>query len=241
MPKEPKTPQEKKLLELKKDYFTFSRDPHAFRKTWKRKKVLANQEYRRKSAELFAHVTPGASAEDVELVVGDVTTSHLQKGIARTKLIKWGTVSLGEKIKAKLEKREQTVGRRANRHRLMDAITASAVTTLGSLEENQLTDVVRRIALLLRGGDPMEWARLYQSSDPLDRAIFFVERLSRGDSYYVDALRRNPKLCHSFQRWRDKANRILAKLRRPHERKLEQKVAAAKKIKALRRAKAKDE
>ncbi len=79
----------------------------------------------------------------------------------------------------------------------------------------------------------MEWARLYQSTDPLDRAILFVE--ARGDSNYLNALCRNEKLCESFQHWKKKANSVLGKLRRPEKRKIEEKAANEKKVKALRR------
>ncbi len=235
MAKDRASPQEKKQLQLARDHFTFSESPHGFRKTWKQKKAETNRQYRRKSEELLSQLKPEISPEDVELITDDVTISHLKNGITRKRLKKSGTVSVGEKVKIKLEKRAETVGRRVNHQRKYDAIVASAVRTLNSLEGEQLVDVVKRIILLLRGGDPVEWMRLYESGDSLDRAVFFVERLNRGDGFYWDALRRNRELCESFQLWRKNANQILAKVGRPQERDLEQRIATEKKVKVLRR------
>lgn len=233
MPRDRKTPQEKKHLELQKDHFTFSKNPHAFRKTWKRKKSLINREYRRKSDELLAKAKPQISAKDAESVVGDVTVAHLKESILRKRLQKWSTVTVGEKVKIKLQKREEMVGRRVNSTRHYDSIVKTAVSTLLELEGDQLTDTANRIARVLQGGDPVEWMRLYRSRDRLDRAIYFVERLARGDAFYIDALRRDQALCESFQLWKKNANRLLAKQRRPVQKKLEEKAASQKRVKAL--------
>lgn len=230
-----KSPREKKDLEFKKDHFTFAKSQHGFRKAWPLKKALANREYRRKSEELLSQAKSGNSLEDVDLVAGELTAGQVRNAISRKRLQKWGTVSVGEKIRVKLEKRSATVGRRAKKHRKYDAIVTSAVLTLNSLEGKALADAVKCIALLLQSGDPLEWARLYESTDPLDRAIFFVERLARRDSDYLNALCRNKKLCESFQRWKRKANRVYDKAGRPQQRKIEQKVANERKVKALRR------
>ena len=230
-----KTPQQKKELEYSRDHFTFSDSPHAFRRTWKLKKKLANREYRRKSDELLVKAKPEISADDAEVVVEDLTVAHLKKPVLRKRLQKSSTVTLGQKVQIKLEKRKETVGRRVNQHLRYDAIATEAVNTLNSLEGRQLADYVERSARFLVGGDPIEWMRLQKSTDPIDRALYFLERLTRGDGYYLDALRRNQDLCKSFLRWRDKANRVLAKVMRPAQGKLEQKQVAAKKVNALRR------
>src|SRR5580692_636652 len=201
MPKERKSPQQKKQLGYQKDHFTFSESPHAFPRQWRRKKTQANRKYRRKSDELLAQAKPEISAEDAELIIGDITESHLKKSVSRERLRKSSTVTIGEKIRIKLEKRKETVGRRVNNHRRYDSIIKEAVSALTSLEGQQLVDCVKRLAHLLGGGDPIEWLRLQKSEDPIDRALYLIERLTQGDANYADALRRNQELCKSFQAW----------------------------------------
>lgn len=219
MPRQQKSPQQKKELELKKDHFTFAKHVHGFRKEWKDKKAQANRQYRRQSDELLVLAKPEISADDAEALVGDVTIARLQRSVPRKRLHKWSTVSLGEKISIKSQKREDTVDRRAKGRRNWDNVVQSAVTTLLSLEGDELVQVVKRIAGLIQGGDPVEWMRTYQSKDRLDRTIFFVEQVNRGNCLYIDALRRNQELCKAFQAWAVKANRILAKQRRPAQKK----------------------
>jgi uncharacterized protein YaaN involved in tellurite resistance len=235
MPRQQKTPQLKKELELNKDHFTFTKNPHAFRKSWKAKKAEANRQYRRKSDELLAVAKPENSAEDFESLVGDVTAAHLKKSVSYDRLHKRGTVSLREKIESKSQKRQETVDRRAKGKRNWDKVVHSAVTTLVALQGDELIQVVKRIAGLIQGGDPIEWMRTYQSKDRLGRTIFFVEQINRGNCNYIDALRRNQELCKAFQTWVAKANRTIAKQKRPAQRKLEQKVATQKKVKAILR------
>lgn len=236
MPREQKTPQEKKRLELEKDHFTFSNAPHAFRKNWKKKKSNLNRQYRRKADQLLAEAKPEISADNAEIVVGHVTAVHLKESVLTKRLRKSSTVSLGEKVQTKLQKRKEAIGRRVSHKRQYDEIVHAAMKTLLQLEGDQFKDAVDRIARLLQGGDPVEWSRLYQSKDRLDRAIFFVEQISRGNAFYLDALRRDQELCLSFQSWKKKVNRILARARRPAIRKLEQKIATEKKLKAVVRA-----
>jgi hypothetical protein len=233
MPRQQKTPQLKKELELKKDHFTFAKNPHAFRKGWREKKAEANRQYRRKSVELLAVAKPQISADDVEALIGDVTVAHLLKSVPRKSLHKRGTVSLGEKIENKSEKRQETVDRRAKGKRNWDRVVQSAVSTLLALQGDELVQVVKRIAGLIQGGDPIEWMRTYQSKDRLDRTIFFVKQINRGNCHYIDALRRNQELCKAFQSWADKANRILAKQRRPIQRNLDERAATEKRVKAV--------
>ncbi len=109
MPRQQKTPQQKKQVELKKDHFTFAKNPHAFRKSWKEKKAEVNRQYRRKSNELLAPAKAEISADDAEALVGDVTVAHLEKSVSHKRLHKWGTVSLGEKIEFKSQKRQDTL------------------------------------------------------------------------------------------------------------------------------------
>jgi hypothetical protein len=162
-----------------------------------------------------------------------VTVSQLHKSVPRKSLHKWGTVSLGEKIESKLQKRRESIDRRAKGKRNWDKVVQSAVTTLLALEGDELVQVIKRIAGLIKGGDPVDWMRTYQSKDELARTIFFVEQVNRGNCDYIEALRRNQELCKAFQTWAAKANRILAKQMQPAQRKLEQKAATERKVKAL--------
>lgn len=199
MPRERKTPQEKKRLELEKDHFTFSKAPHAFRKTWKKKKAQMNRQYRRKSDEVLLPAKPEIGAVDAEALIGDVTAAHLKNSVLVKKLRKWSTVPLAQKIKVKSEKRQDTVGRRAKRKRNWDQVVRSAVSTLLALEGDELVQVVKRVAGLVHGGDPVEWMRAYRSKDRLARTIFFVEQIERGDWFHIEALRRNQDLQQSVQ------------------------------------------
>lgn len=126
-----KTPQEKKELPLKKDHFTFSDSPQSFPKTWKRKKAIISREYRRKSDELLTKAKSEFSLDDAELVTGDLTATYLQKSISRERLRKQGTVTLGEKVKSKLEKRIATVGRRVNQQKYYDDLARTTLETVG--------------------------------------------------------------------------------------------------------------
>jgi hypothetical protein len=235
MGKESKSPQEKKQLEYSKDHFTFSETPHAFPRQWRRKKARVNRQYRRKSDELLAPAKQHLSASDAEVLVGDLTIGHLKDSITRKRLRKSSTVSVGEKVRIKLEKRKEMTGRRANSHRRYDDLVAEAVGTLTSLEREDLTKFVRRAKKFLQGGDPLEWIRLRESDRPLDRALYFLESLERGDASFHDALRRNQALCHGFQQWRKEANRRLMKDARAAVRKAKEKSAIGKKLKASRR------
>jgi len=235
MPRKQKSPQQKKQLQLKKDHFTFTNAPHAFRKNWKKKKAKVNRQYRRKSDQILATAKPQITSSEAEALVGDVTSAHVENSISKKRLRKRGTVLLGEKIKIKSRIRREKVGRRVASRRRSDQIVANAVTTLMTLEGDELIQVVVRIAKAVQGGDPIEWARLYRSQDPIDRAVFFVEQIERGDWTLSEALRRDQDLRETFRAWVANANRILAKQARPSQRKLQQKIATGKKVKAVLR------
>ena len=233
MPRQQKSPQQKKQLELKKDHFTFTDAPHAFRKNWKKKKANVNRQYRRRSDEVLCIAKPEISGEDAEVLVGDVTVAHLENSISERRVRKRSTVSLGEKIKTKSLNRQERIGRRVESKRESSHVVQSAVSTLVALDGEELVQVVNRIDKVLHGGDPIEWMRLYQSKDRIDRAILFVEQIERGDWTLSEALRTDQKLCKTFQSWAVKASRILAKQARPSQRKLAQKVAIKKKVNIL--------
>jgi len=235
MTRERKSPQQKKSLEYGRDHFTFSEHPHAFRRNWKRKKTQANRETRRKSDELLAQTKPEMPAADVELIAGEITVAQLAKSVLRKRLRKGGTVSVGEKVKLKLEKRAEMIGRKVQSYKRFDSEVVQAVTTLRSLEGERLVDFVRRSSVFLDGGDPLEWSRVRSSSDPIDRALSFLEGLVRGDARLDDALCRNQELREAFRNWVNNANRLLAKDQRVVQRKVEQRRLAEKKVKTLRR------
>lgn len=235
MAKEQKSPQQKKKLEYTRGHFTFSKHVHAFRKEWKLKKDLINREYRRKSGDLLAKAKPEMSIDDAELVAGDVTAAHVEQSITRKRLRKSGTVTVGEKVKLKLEKRTEAVGRRVKSHEKYDREAAEAVATLTSLGGDQLVDFVRRSAIFCRGGDPIEWLRVHKSPEPIDHALFFLHEIERGSVPPREALRRSEELCKSLRAWVENANRILARDQRVLQRKIEQKESTEKKVKTLRR------
>jgi hypothetical protein len=109
-----------------------------FPKTWKRKKTFANREYRRKSDELLAPAKLGIAADDAELIADDLTVGHFQKSVVQKRLQKVGTVSVAEKVKQKLEKREAAVGQNVQRHQIFDRAATLAISTLSSLVGEEL-------------------------------------------------------------------------------------------------------
>jgi hypothetical protein len=235
MPKERKSPQEKKQLEYTRDYFSCGESVHGSRKTWPRKKAFTNREYRRKSDELLSQAKPGISGDDADIVAGEITATHLRKSVSRKRLQKWPPITVGEKVKIKLQKRKETFARRANKRHGYEAAIESALNTLSSLEGAQLMEVLRRITTILQGGSSVERMRQYSTPGPLNRAIFFMECVLRGDARYIQTLRKNPGLRKSYQLWQEKAGSAFAKLYRPQIRKREQKPAIEKKIKAILR------
>jgi hypothetical protein len=232
--KKPKSPQLKKELSFKKDHFTFAEYPHAFRRNWRNKKVRANRKYRRKIEQLLAPAQKLIPAKDAESVVEDLTTTFFKNSIG-SRLRKSGTVTVGEKVNIKLEKRKQMVGRRVNSHRKYDLLVEQAVNMLTTLPPGDLAKFLKRAKKLLQGGDPVEWMRVGQSHNEVDRALWFLERVERGDGYFHDALGRNQQLCAIFHEWQKEANRILTKEARPSLQKYEEKRSIERRLKADRR------
>jgi hypothetical protein len=235
MAKERKSPPEKKAHEYSKDHFTFgSRSARAFPKVWKRKKTHANQEFRRKSSALLTQAKPGLAAEDAILITGELAAQQFEVSVIRKSLHKFGTVTVGEKIKRKLNKRKDTVSRRVQNRERYDREAAQAVTTLSALECEQLADAIQRAGLLCRGGDPVEFSRIYRSKDSLDRALLFVRNVHWGSCHERDALCRNPKLREAFGAWVDEANRVLRRPEITAFKKAAEKQALKKKLTAQR-------
>ena len=237
MTKARKSPQEKKALELTKDHFTGGfNSTRSFHKKWKQKKTHANREYRRKSEELLAPAKPGIAAADVPLTVDDLTAVRFQKSVVRKPLRKTGTITVGEKIKVGLAKREQTVGRKVQRRESDHRAAASVIRTLSSLEGDRLVEFVRAAGRLCAaiGGD--EARRVQLSKNPLDQALHFIYRLKWGLNSPADAVCRDEELHKALSAWTVKANRILRRDRRAIEERSEQKQANERKAKTLRRA-----
>jgi len=237
MAQERKSPQEKKQLEYTRDHFTYGNASHrAFPKVWRRKKAYVNRSFRRKSDDLFAQAKPGIGAEDAAAIGEGVTTARIARFHAEKRLYKSGTVSVGERIRHKLQRRKETVGRRPKNSAKYDRMAAAAVNTVTALEGNELKMVAHRMSRLCQRGDPIEFQRIQQSSDPIDQALKFFERIFRGSAPERLALRRSNALCKAWCDWIDVANRILQRDRRPFQTKAEEKLATEKKLKAMYRA-----
>ena len=234
MAKERKSPQEKKHLEYTKDHFTFGwHSSRMFPKTWRLKKTRVNREYRRRSEQLLARTKSGIPADNVELVADDFTAARF-RSVVRKRLRKTGTVTVGEKVKRKLERRQDAVGRNVQRRQHYDGAATSAISTLRSLDGEKLAEVVRHADLLCGARNAEELKRVLQSSDPIDRALHFLYRIASGSAFELDALRRKPELVRELATWMERANRILNRDKRAVERKVDQKRATQKKLKTLR-------
>lgn len=206
-----KSPQEKKALEYAKDHFTFGRQSsRMFPKTWKVKKAQVNRQYRRKSQNVLADLRPGIGEAD--LMSEDLTAARFQKSISRKRLYKHGTVTLGEKVKVKMEKRAATVGRRNQLKERSDRRAMSAITTLDGLQDEELARAARR-AETLCSGNAQELRRVMSSQDPVDRALEFLYRICFGSAHEIYALWRNPELQHRLGIWLNKPEKVTARSR----------------------------
>ena len=170
----------------------------------------------------------------MELIANDLTAARFQKSVSRERLHKFGTVSVGEKVQIKLEKRADATGRNVRRHRWNEQEVAAASSVLSALRGEKLIDVVRRTDRLLNLRNADELKRVRQSNDPVDRAISFLHRLSWGSVADLDGLKRNAELERDFGIWAQKANCIIERDKRERVRKSDQKEVVLTKMKALR-------
>lgn len=186
---------------LHKDHFTFGwNSSRNFPQTWKRKKEHANRVYRRKSEELLAPAKPGMAGDDVDALSDDLTAAHFQMSVSRKRLRKTGTVTVGEKVRMKLDRRADAVGRNVRRHRQYDDSASSAVRTLCSLGGEQLAEVVRRADLLCNARNADELKRVRCGKDRIDRALYFLRQVVvAGSTFERDALRRNSDVGEAFR------------------------------------------
>lgn len=232
MAKERKSPQQKKELEYTRNHFTFGWvSSRNFPQTWKRKKARVNRSYRRKSEEILAEVKPGVASNEVEWVAEDLTAARFQKSISRKRLRKSGVVTVGEKIKRKLERRKEAAGRHGRRDQKHDNAARSAVETLSSLQGERLIEFVRRADLVCNARNPAALKSVLPCKDQFGQALYFLDRIAAG-GFERDALQRNPELNKAFGRWLEKANRILTKIQRTGEVKVQQKKVLRTKLKA---------
>ena len=226
MQKASKSPQEKKHLEYTKDHFTFGRQSsRSFPKTWKRKKVHANREYRRKSEELLAQTKPGSGLDSLPSNAEDLTAARFMKSVVRKPLHKAGTVTLGEKVRLTLTSRGERAGRRVKKEATVREEATSVIQTLNKLEGDGLVNFVRRANELCSIRDSKESVRLHRSAEPIDQALYFVYRLSVGINSPRDTICKDDKLRVPLAAWFMKANRILSR----DERIAKNKVAEKKK------------
>lgn len=101
-----RTPQEKKRLSLERDHPLSAKYPHAFRKSWPRKK--------RKVQKAFRHAVKqrlGAGKGTVDLQVDGMPDLG---GIRRKKKQKWGAFPLGVVIQQKKQRRILSYRRKKN-------------------------------------------------------------------------------------------------------------------------------
>jgi hypothetical protein len=101
------TPPEKKRLSYKKDHRTHTgEDDRAMRRAWASRKARVNRKYRRKAD---AALQKAISPERIHLVLtGDDETTRemIRKGLTRERnKPKWGVLTLGQVVEAKLESR----------------------------------------------------------------------------------------------------------------------------------------
>jgi hypothetical protein len=228
MAKERKSPQEKKQLEYNRDHFTFGwNSSRSFPQRWNRKKARLNRQFRRKSEHILAEAKPGVAAEDVDRIADDLTAARFQKSVSRKRLRKTGTVTVGEKVRSKLERRAEAVGRRVRsqqRHEEAAISSAnSAVPVLNSLRGEELVNIVRRADQLCNSKSAAEFKLVLLSKQPVDRALYFLYRLSYGSAHDLGALRQNPELEKALGSWMAKANRILERERQARDRELAEK------------------
>lgn len=99
-----RTPQEKKRLSLKKDHPLVAEYPHAFRKSWPKKKRRAQRTFRRKTKQALDQGKGPIDPAAEEWVDSG--------GIRRKPVNNWGAPALGEVIKRKKIRRIESYRRK---------------------------------------------------------------------------------------------------------------------------------
>jgi hypothetical protein len=230
VPRQLKSPQEKKQLASTRDHFTGGyNSTRKFVKNWKRKKALVNREFRRKADQPLLKAKPGTPSDDVESVAAEITVESLQRSTLRKRLKKVGTVTVGEKVRSSLKKRRLAAGRRVQQKATHDRRFIETMAALRTLDDENLTDVLVRSWHPRKSFGVDEHSRIYSSLDPIDRAMMFFYDVSRGSAPEQAALCGNIELLGELERMIKRANRVLARKRLPTARKqLEQQALKAK-------------
>lgn len=219
VPRQPKSPQEKKELAYTRDHFTGGyNSTRKFVKNWKRKKVRFNREFRRKADRSLLQAKPGTPSGDLEVISGEVTVDGLQKSTLRKRLKKAGTVTVGEKVRGTMERRQEMAGRRVRQKEAQDERFAETVATLRTLDDEKLAEILVQAFRQRKHWSPEEFSRICSSQDPAERAVWFLFQ-SEGSAPEHAAVCRNDELRSELQSMIERVNRLLARQRRPIARK----------------------
>src|SRR5437868_5185937 len=89
-----KSPRLKKHLAYQKDHISLAEYPHGFRKLWPKKKAKAQRAERHKARRV------------IQTMKDDSEISNVHRKNVR----KWGSISLRESVRHKLEKRKKRIG-----------------------------------------------------------------------------------------------------------------------------------
>jgi len=227
---ERESPREKKSREYAERVTPGNRRHAEARKD---EKTRLKRETRSKSTELLGVVKPQVSLDDVEILAGELTATHMRKSVNPKRPRKSTAVPFSQVIEWQLERREESFGRKRKKNRpKYDKLASETVETLNSIPKERFADVARRAG---KGCSP-ENRHKYENElllvDPLDRALYFLRRVSAHSIDETQALCRNKKLDQSLSGWIARANRVLAKDRLADQKKLEQQKAAKKKIRS---------
>ena len=189
----------------------------------KKEKKKVGHETRSKADELLAQVKPQLSAEDIEVVAGELTAAHLRKSVSRKGVRKDGAAPFSQILELQHVRRRESFGRKTSMHPHYDRIAAEAVSILSSLEGEQMVAAARHASYLCTPENRHKYVDTLSLSNPVDRALDFVRRaISRGSNEH-QALCRNKDLDKAFDAWLLRANRILKKDRLAAQRKLKNK------------------
>src|ERR1700677_292172 len=124
MKQDRESPQEKKSREYS-DRVTPGNRRHA--KARKDEKKNLKRETRSKGGELLSAVKLQASAEDAEILAGELTATHLKKSLIRKRPQKSSAVPLSQVIEWQLERRVESFGRKRRNHPKYDKMAREAV------------------------------------------------------------------------------------------------------------------
>jgi len=208
MKSERESPQEKKLRECS-DRVTPGNRRNAEARKKEKKKV--GHETRSKTDELLAQVKPQLSAEDTEVIAGELTSTQLQKSVNRKRVLKYDAVPFSQTIEWQRERRLVSFGRKTKALPHYDRRAKEAIDTLNAINEKQFVDVARRAGKLCTPEFRHTFSNQLKVDDPIDRALHFLWSVSWGSNEDNQALCRNRELGKAFTAWIKRANRILAK------------------------------